>query len=95
MHIKVRKETTKEGRTPSSPVLFSNLKKKERKMTRQKTTTLHKTPKPRASDTYQKNRKSKTHENENTGIVTSGVTTAVTLPALLLQANVVLSCDLK
>ena len=65
MHIKVRKETTKEGRTPSSPVLFSNLKKKERKMTRQKTTTLHKTPKPRASDTYQKNRKSKTHENEN------------------------------
>ena len=51
MHIKVRKETTKEGRTPSSPVLFSNLKKKERKMTRQKTTALHKTPKPRASDT--------------------------------------------
>ena len=28
MHIKVRKETTKEGLTPSNPVLFSNLKKK-------------------------------------------------------------------
>ena len=51
MHIKVRKETTKEGLTPSNPVLFSNLKKKERKMTQQKPTALHKTPKPRASDT--------------------------------------------
>ena len=41
------------------------LEKKKRKMTQQKPTALHKTPKPRASDTQQKNHKPKTHENDN------------------------------
>ena len=48
MHLKDRKETTKAEPHTSNPVLLSNLKKKQTKMTQQQPTGLHKTPKPRA-----------------------------------------------